>query len=153
MFTEEERTEIEGLIERAEHRRAAATDVLRAVQRRRGWVSDEIGELARMLGMSPEELDHVATFYNLIYRRPVGKHVILICDSISCWITGYEEVLAHLFSRLGAGMGCTTADGQFTLLPTACLGVCDRAPAMMVDEELYTGLTAERIDEILERYS
>ncbi|GAB4389280.1 MAG: NADH-quinone oxidoreductase subunit NuoE [Thermodesulfovibrionales bacterium] len=152
MFTEEERKEIEELIREAGGPRAAATDALRAVQRRRGWVSDEMGELAAMLGMTTAELDSIATFYSLIYRKPVGKHVILICDSISCWINGHEEILAHLMSRLGVGLGCTTADGQFTLLPAACLGVCEKAPAMMVDEELHTELTEEKVDDILERY-
>ena len=86
----------------------------------------------RILGMTAEELDGVATFYNLIYRRPVGRHVILMCDSVSCWIMGYDRMRACAKKSLGIAPGETTADGRFTLLPVPCLGTCDKAPAMMV---------------------
>lgn len=152
MLTEEEKREIEKEIRQNEHKRAAAVEVLKLVQKRRGWISDEIDALALALDMTPAELDAVATFYSLIFRKPVGKHVILICDSVSCWIMEYDKVLEHLTARLGIRPGETTADGQFTLLPVACLGACDHAPAMMVDEALYTDLTPEKVDEILEKY-
>jgi len=102
--------------------------------------------------MTPAELDAVATFYSLIFRKPVGKHVILVCDSVSCWVMGYDKTMDHLTSRLGIRLNETSADGQFTLLPVACLGACDRAPAMMIDEMLYTDLSPEKIDEVLEEY-
>ncbi len=152
MLTEEERREIEKEIRQHEHKQAAALEVLKIVQRHRGWVADEVPDLAEVLGITPEELDALATFYSLIYRKPVGRHVILVCDSVSCWIMGYENVLDHLSSRLGTGLNGTSADGRFTLLPVACLGACDRAPAMMIDDRLYTDLTPERIDEILKEY-
>jgi NADH-quinone oxidoreductase subunit E len=118
-----------------------------------GWVSDDgLQDLAEFLDMTAEELDSVATFYSLIFRRPVGRHVILICDSISCWIMGYENLRAHLAARLGIGLGETSEDGRFTLLPIPCLGTCDHAPAMMIDEELYLDLTREKIDQILSQY-
>jgi len=82
----------------------------------------------------------------------VGQHVILICDSVSCWIMGYEDLLAHLVDRLGIGLGETTADGKFTLLPVSCLGTCDHAPALLIDDELYRDLTRERIDQVLKRF-
>ena len=152
MLTEEERRDIEREIRQNERKRAAAVEVLKIVQKRRGWVSDEIHDLAGILGMTPAELDAVATFYSLIYRKPVGKHVVLVCDSVSCWVMGYEKILDQLTSRLGIGLNETSADGQFTLLPVACLGACDRAPAMMIDETLYTNLTPEKIDGILGEY-
>ncbi len=153
MFTEEEKKEIEKEIGHSERKKAAAVEVLKVVQKHRGWVSpDAIDELSRTLDMTPAEIDAVATFYSLIFRKPVGKHVILICDSVSCWIMEYEKMLEHLTARLGVRLGETTADGRFTLLPVACLGVCDHAPAMMVNETLYTDLTPEKIDEILGKY-
>jgi NADH-quinone oxidoreductase subunit E len=152
MLTDEERREIQKEIEGREHKRGVSIDALKIIQKHRGWISDEIKGVAEMLEMSVDDLDNVATFYNLIFKEPVGKHVILICDSISCWVTGYEEILERLTSRLGAALGETTKDGQYTLLPVACLGVCDSAPAMMVDDELYTRLTPELVDEILEKY-
>ena len=153
MLTEEERREIEEETERSGHWAAASLDALQIVQRHRGWVSDELlRETAEILRMTPDELDNVATFFSLIFRRPVGKHVILLCDSVSCWVMGYNQVREHLSARLGIGPGQTTADGLFTLLPVACLGACDRAPAMMIDEELYGGLNPNEIDRILATY-
>jgi NADH-quinone oxidoreductase subunit E len=105
-----------------------------------------------MLGMTPAEVDSIATFFSLIYRRPVGKHVILVCDSVSCWLVGYEDVKQHLMEMLGISLGETTKDGRFTLLPSACLGVCEEAPAMMIDDDLYTHLTPSLVDEILQKY-
>ena len=102
--------------------------------------------------MTPAELDAVATFYNFIFRKPVGKHIILVCDSVSCWVMGSERVLEHLQNRLGIVLGQTSADGVFTLLPTACLGACDRAPAMMIDDQLYGDLDPAKIDQILATY-
>jgi NADH-quinone oxidoreductase subunit E len=153
MLTEEERREIEEAAKESGHWKAASVDALKVVQKRRGWVCDEaLEEVAGLLDMTPAELDGVATFYNLIYRRPVGRHVILLCDSVACWIMGYETLLEHLERRLGIGPGETTADGAFTLLPVACLGACDHAPAMMVDEDLHGDLTPEKVDRILQSY-
>lgn len=152
MLTEEERREIEEELKHFKHKQAACVEALKIVQRHRGWVSDEIRGIAGLLGMTPDELDAVATFYSFIFRRPVGKHIILICDSISCWIMGYDIVREHLKKRLGIVPGETSADDQFTLLPVSCLGACDHAPAMMIDGELYLDLTPGKIDGILEGY-
>jgi NADH-quinone oxidoreductase subunit E len=152
VLTEEERKEIEEELKHFTHKQAACVEALKIVQKHRGWVSDEIRALAGMLDMTPDELDAVATFYSFVFRRPVGKHIILICDSISCWVVGYDMVRDHLKRRLGISPGETGSDGQFTLLPVSCLGACDHAPAMMIDDELYQDLTPEKIDGILEGY-
>lgn len=153
MLTDMEKREIEEELARCEKRRSISIEALKVVQKHRGWVSDDaIKEIAEILGMSPEELDNVATFYNMIFRRPVGRHVILVCESVSCWIMGVETIKGHLSRTLGIGMGSTTPDNRFTLLPAVCLGCCDRGPAMMVDEDLHLELTPEKIDEILKRY-
>jgi NADH-quinone oxidoreductase subunit E len=153
MLSERERQKIEEEARLHEHPRAAVSEALLIVQESRGWVPDEaIGEVAGLLGMSTEEVEAIATFYELIFRRPVGAHVILVCDSVSCWITGEEKITAHLQQRLGIGLGGTTPDGQFTLLPAGCLGACDAGPAMMIDGKLYDTLTPERADEILAEY-
>ena len=153
MLTEDERNEIETLVQHYGQKRAACVEALQIVQSHRGWVADEsIRDLAELLDMTPDELDSVATFYSLIYRQPVGRHVILICDSVTCWIMGYEDLLAHLTNRLGIGLGGTTPDGRFTLLPVSCLGACDHAPAMMVGDDLYEDLDRDKIDWILAQY-
>ncbi len=153
MLTEEEIQEINAEIAHYPQKKAVSIDALKIVQKHRGWVSDEsIKDIAAHLDMTPDELDSVATFYNLIFRKPVGKHIIFICDSVSCWILGYEGLLDHLTTRLGIDLGGTTSDGLFTLLPIPCLGNCDHAPSMMIDQELYGDLDAAKIDAILTKY-
>jgi len=133
--------------------RSACIAALKFVQERRGHVSDEaLAYIAPLLDMTVSDLESVATFYSLVFRKPVGEHVILLCDSVSCFILGHDAVLNHLRKRLGIDLGQTTADNRFTLLTIPCLGACDRAPAMMIDETLYGPLTPESIDEILSDY-
>jgi len=153
MLNEQEIKEIEAVAGHYPMKRAAGIDALKIVQKHRGWISDEIlNQVADVLDMSATDLDAVATFYNFIFRRPVGRHVILVCDSVSCWIMGYDTIADHLQHRLGIGFGETTNDGRFTLLPNVCLGACDRAPVMMIDDQLYGDLDAEKIDKILASY-
>jgi NADH-quinone oxidoreductase subunit E len=147
----EEVRAIETLSRQYENKRAACIEALKLVQRNHRWISDgRLRALAPLLDMTPDELDGVATFYNLIFRRPVGRHVILLCDSVSCWIMGHDALLQHLERRLGIRRGETTADGRFTLLPIVCLGHCDHAPAMMIDDALHGDLDAARIDALLD---
>jgi NADH-quinone oxidoreductase subunit E len=154
MLSDVERREIEAELRHYEHKRAACIEALKIVQRHQGWVSDaSIRDIAAVLEMTPDELDSVATFYNLIFRKPVGKHVILLCDSVSCWIMGYARLRERLQARLEITLGETTADGRFTLLPIACLGTCDHAPALMIGDELYRDLDPEKLDAVLEQYT
>ncbi len=154
MLTEQEKNEIAAEFKHYPHKRAVCIDALKIAQRSRGWISDEtLREVAGFLEMTPDELDNVATFYNMIFRRPVGRHVILLCDSVSCWVMGYDNLRDHLMQRLGIKPGETTKDDRFTLLPNVCLGCCDHAPAMMVDADLHTDLTAQKVDSILANYS
>jgi NADH-quinone oxidoreductase subunit E len=152
MLTEEERHEIEAELKNHRNKQAACFEAMRIVQRRRGWISDEIKDIAELLDMTADELDSIATFYTFIFRKPVGKHVIYICDSISCWVMGYEDLLGYLKARLKIDLGETTGDGQFTLLPVSCIGTCDHAPALMIDDKLHHDLDREKIDEILDQY-
>ncbi|HTX52919.1 MAG TPA: NADH-quinone oxidoreductase subunit NuoE [Candidatus Baltobacteraceae bacterium] len=153
MLSTAEREEIEAELTRYEQKRAVGIEALRIVQRHRGWVSDEaLREIGAFLDMTPDELDGVATFYNLVFRRPVGRHVILLCDSVSCWIMGYEGLRRALTNRLQIELGQTTSDGRFTLLPIVCLGACDHAPTLMIDGDLHRDVTPETLDAILARY-
>jgi NADH-quinone oxidoreductase subunit E len=153
MLTPEERQEIEAEFARYPNKQAVSIDAMKIIQRHRGWVSDEsLRDLGEVLDMTPDELDGIATFYNLVFRKPVGRHVVLICDSVSCWIMGYKKLCHAFTSRLGVDLGGTTADGRFTLLPIVCLGTCDHAPAMMVDNDLHHDLDPDKLDEVLEKY-
>jgi len=153
MLSAEERQEIDREIDHMPRKDAACIEALKTVQRHRGWVSDEgLADVAEYLDMSLEEVEGVATFYNLIFRKPVGDHVIMICDSVTCWIDGYREILNALDDILNISLGETTEDGKFTLLPIPCLGACDRAPALMIDTDLHGEVTPEKLREILEQY-
>ena len=139
-------------IARTEHPRELAVDVMFALQNHYGYLSDEaLEEGARLLGMTPLELEELATFYDFIYREPVGKYVIHVCDGVVCWMNGYEPVRDYLSKKLGIKPGETTGDGLFTLLPTACIGYCDLSPAMLINGRPYGPLTPEKIDEVLTR--
>jgi NADH-quinone oxidoreductase subunit E len=154
MLTHEEQEEIKDELAHYPNKQAVCIDAMMIVQRRRGWVSDEaLSDIGALLGMSTTDLDGVATFYNLIRRKAVGKHVAMICDSVSCWIMGCEQLRQHMCDKLGVSLGETTTDGQLTVLPIVCLGACDRAPVMMVDGDLHTDLNPQRVDEVLAHYT
>lgn len=151
VLSKDEIRAIEHECDQYEIRPAAAIDALQIVQAKRGWVDDQcLNAIAECLTMSPAELEGVATFYNHIYRQPVGKNVIHLCDSISCWLHDYQVIADHLCTKLGIQFGQTTEDGNFTLLLNVCLGCCDKAPAMMLNGELVENLSISSVDEILD---
>lgn len=152
MLPKELEEDLQGRIAGVRHSRELVVDVMRDIQNHYGYLTDEgVKEAARLLGMTPLEIEELATFYDFIYRRPVGRYVIHVCDSVVCWMQGYRSVVEHLRRRLGISLGETTPDGLFTLLPVCCIGYCDRSPAMLVNRRAYGPLTPERIDEILDR--
>ena len=153
MLTAEEIKEIEVEMSQFPDRKSACLEALKTLQRHRGWISDEaLRDLSEFMNMTTAELDSVATFYNLILRKPTARHVILLCDSVSCWVAGYELLREYFRLKFGLVMGGSTQDQRFTLLPIVCLGACDHAPAMMIDGDLHLDLTETKIDSILEDY-
>ena len=152
-LTEEEIKEIEHEMELYPDRQAVGLEALKIVQKHQGWVSDEsLLAISIYLDLPVADLESVATFFNLVYRQPVGKNVILFCNSVSCWIMGCDDMRTHINEKLGVDFGETTEDGTFTNLPVPCLGDCDRAPVMMVGDDLYRNLTPEKINQIISDY-
>ena len=150
-LSELELAEIDAEIAHVPYRSAVAIDALKIVQAHRGWVSDEsLRAIARHLQMSPDELDGIATFYNLIYRQPVGDKVILLCNSISCWIKGCNSLQQRIGEQLGIGLGETTADNRYTLLPVTCLGACDKAPVLMIGDQLHEDVDNEALAQMFD---
>jgi NADH-quinone oxidoreductase subunit E len=153
MLTSQEKHEILQESKSYPYPRAACIDALKIVQHHRRWVTDEsIKDIAGILDMSAEEVDSIATFYSRIYRKPVGRNVILICDGVSCMIMGYESIYDYISKKIGIRFGETTKDERFTLLPNSCMGDCDHAPALMINNDLYNNLNIAKIDELLEKY-
>ncbi len=149
----DDRAAIEGEVHHYEDPRAASIEALKIVQNRHGWVPDgAIAAIADVLGIPASDIEGVATFYNLIYRRPVGRHVIKVCDSIACFLTGYDAVRDALSKHLGIDFGQTSADGRFTLLPICCLGACDKGPVLMIDQDTHGEVAPDGVAQLLERY-
>ena len=141
-LSETERSAIEHEMHHYEDPRAASIEALKIVQKQRGWVPDGAADaIGAILGIPASDVEGVATFYSQIFRQPVGRHIIRVCDSMTCFIGGHENVLGSIKSELGIVPGQTTADGRFTLLPVCCLGNCDKAPAPVS----YTHLTLPTI--------
>ena len=153
-LSDAERTEIEAEIAHLPDRESAAIDALMIVQKHRGWVSDEsIQAIASLLDMSPAKLDGIATFYNLIFRQPVGRNVVMVCDSVSCYVMGSDKLSEKIQKHLGIKFGETTVDDRFTLLPIVCLGACDRAPTMLINEDLVGPVRGSDLAEVFSRYT
>jgi NADH-quinone oxidoreductase subunit E len=152
-LTAAEITEIQEIYRHFPEKSAACIEGLKVIQQHHRWVSDQaVKELAEILDMSPAAVDSVATYYSLIFRRPVGRNVIYICDSVSCWIMGYDQIAACIKKQLAIGYGETTTDDRYTLLTIPCLGTCDHAPAMIINEDLHRDLTTENAEVILNKY-
>jgi NADH-quinone oxidoreductase subunit E len=149
----DDRAAIEHETHHYEDPRAASIEALKIVQKRHGWVPDgAIPAIGEVLGVPGSDVEGVATFYNLIFRRPVGRHVIKLCDSVSCYLTGYDDLRQAFSAKLGIELGHTTPDGRFTLLPICCLGACDKGPVLMIDEHTHFDVAPEQIDKLLEQY-
>lgn len=145
-LSEEEIAEIDAELAHVPIPAGAAIDALKIVQAHRGWISDEsLKAIAQHLGMSAAELDGIATFYTLIFRRPVGEKVILLCNSVTCWMKGCDNLQQNISDQLGIGMGETTPDNKYTLLPMTCLGACDKAPVLMVGDDLYEDVSPQSV--------
>ena len=153
MLTASEIEEIKSEVKRAGPGLGASVEALKIVQRQRRWVPDEeLEEVSNLLGVTTHELDAVATFYSFIFRRPVGENLISVCDGPVCWMMGGQMLMDTIKAELGIGLGETTGDGKFTFLPISCIGLCDKAPAMMINDDVYGDLTPERVVEILGKY-
>ncbi|MGI9250771.1 MAG: NADH-quinone oxidoreductase subunit NuoE [Pseudohongiellaceae bacterium] len=152
-LTNEEIAEIKHEMTLYPDKRAVGLEALKVVQKHQGWVSDEsLLAIAAYLDIPAADLEGVATFFNLVYRQPVGRRVILFCNSVSCWITGCDKLRNHITETLGVDFGETTEDGAFTFIPVPCLGDCDKAPVMLVGQDLHRHLTPAKIDVIVADY-
>jgi NADH:ubiquinone oxidoreductase subunit E/Pyruvate/2-oxoacid:ferredoxin oxidoreductase delta subunit len=128
-------------------------DLLKARQRTAGYVSEEaLKEIAAFLNLSLSEVYGVASFYAFLSRRPQGQHVIRICESLPCYFRDAPVIIESVKKLIGISPGETTPDGRFSLVLTNCIGACDQAPAMLIDETLYGNLTPEKIAGILKSY-
>lgn len=151
-FSDELKKKINDIVSKSETNQSALIPVLHEVQREHGWLTPEsMDEVADILGIPPTSVQNVATFYTMFFSKPVGKHVIWLCRTLSCALKGAEHVEHYLSEKLGVHTGETTPDGKVTLLEAECLASCGTAPVMLVDDTLYENLTKKGIDELIQK--
>ena len=134
-----------------ERKRSALIPLLFVIQRERGWIDNPgVNFLAKFLDLEVTDVWETATFYSMFNLRPVGKHHIQICKTLSCKIMGEPEITEHICSRLGIHAGETTEDGKYTVSLVECLGSCGTAPMMQIGFDYYEDLTTEKVDKIMD---
>lgn len=118
-----------------------------------GWLSAPVMDyVAELLAIQPIEVYEVASFYSMFNLKPVGKCLIEVCHTSSCWLLGAEDIVRHLEQKLGIKKGETTPDGKFTLRTVECLGSCGTAPMMMIGADYFENLTIEKVDEVVDGF-
>lgn len=150
-FPEKDRKLVEEIIRHYPHKKAAIGDVLYLAQKHFGYINPEVElYVAELLGLPAAYVHQVVTFYSMYLEKPVGKYLIMLCDNVSCMLCGAEDLLARIREKLEIAPGETTADGKFTLWSVECLGACELAPAVMINEKLHGNLTPEKLDRLLD---
>ena len=134
----------------ADRTRSALIPLLMLVQRERGWIDNAgVNFLAKFLNLAVTDVWETATFYSMLNMRPVGRHHIQMCKTLSCRIMGEPEITEHICNKLGIHPGETTEDGKFTVSRVECLGSCGTAPMMQIGFDYHEDLTKEKVDQIL----
>jgi NADH-quinone oxidoreductase subunit E len=142
--------QIQALMSKYPQKRSALIPSLQLAQKEAGYLSHEtICEIARVFSLSPNEVHEVASFYTMLYKKPMGKYVIQVCTNISCLLCNAEDIVSHLTRKLEIQFGETTPDGKFTLLEVECLGSCGTSPVIQINEQYYEELTPDKVDQIL----
>lgn len=153
MFSDSAIKELQEIRAKYPDSRSALLPALYIAQREYGWLSPEAMQaVSSALNIPPAIVKGVSTFYAMFKHKPMGRHLIQVCSNISCMILGAETLVEFLKTKYGLNEGDTTADGRFSLVIMECIGGCDVAPVMLVDNDFYENLTEEKIEEILERY-
>ncbi|OGG05688.1 MAG: hypothetical protein A3F83_01950 [Candidatus Glassbacteria bacterium RIFCSPLOWO2_12_FULL_58_11] len=150
-FPDKEKKRVEEIIEHYPQKKAAIGDVLYLAQKQFGHISPEVElYVASLLDLPASYVHQIVTFYTMYLENPVGKHLMLLCNNVSCMLCGAEDMLAKVEKKLGIGPGETTKDNKFTLWTVECLGACEMAPCLMIDDKLYGNLTVEKLDKLLD---
>lgn len=150
-FTPENLAEFQRILKRYPQSRAALLPTLHLAQEQNGFISGEVEKyVSGLLDIPIVDVREVLTFYSLFLERPVGRHHIRVCRSISCWLRDCDRIAGHLKERLGVDDGGTSADGTLSWEVVAdCMGACEIAPMFQLDKDYYGNLTPEKVDEIL----
>ena len=150
-FPDKEKKLVEEIIEHYPQKKAAIGDVLYLAQKKFGHISPEVElYVASLLDLPASYVHQIVTFYTMYLENPVGKHLVLLCNNVSCMLCGAEDMLAKVEDKLGIAPGETTKDNKFTLWTVECLGACEIAPCLMIDDKLYGNLTVEKLGKLID---
>jgi len=142
---------VDALVERYPQPKAAMLMVLWEVQREKGWIDAESEAwVAERLGTSPAQVHGVVSFYTMYKQKPMGRHHIQVCTTLSCMLRGSDELMDHLRTKLGIGEGEVTPCGKFSLVRVECLGSCGTAPMFQLNDDYHEDLTIESVDRLLD---
>ena len=152
-YTPENQSKFDEVVERypPDRRKSAILFALYLVQNQQGYITaNGMRHVAQQIGCTPAEVEDVVSYYTMFYTRPVGKYVLNVCRTLSCALLGAERVTEELSAKLGIKPGETDPGGTFTLIEVECLGACDRAPVVMVNDDWHEGLTPEQCSKFID---
>jgi len=151
MLSPETRQKIESLKKVYETHQSALIPALHVAQADQGWLSEDTQrEVAQLLGLTPQSVRQVVTFYTMFHQKPVGRHLIQVCRNLSCSLLGGQRLQKQIQEKLGLEDGETTQDGRFTYVSVECLGSCGTAPVIMVNDRYMENVTPLQVDRLLE---
>jgi len=151
VLSPESRQKIESLKKVYETDQSALIPALHVAQADQGWLSEDTQrEVAQILGLTPQAVRQVVTFYTMFNQKPVGRHMIQVCRNLSCSLLGGQRLQKQIQDKLGLTDGETTQDGRFTYVSVECLGSCGTAPVLMVNDRYYENVTPQQVERLLE---
>jgi len=151
VLTPETRQKIESLTKVYETHQSALIPALHLAQADQGWLSEETQrEVAQLLGLTPQSVRQVVTFYTMFNQKPVGRHMIQVCRNLSCSLLGGQRLQSQIQEKLKIADGETTQDGRFTYVSVECLGSCGTAPVLMVNDRYFENVTPQQVDRLLD---
>jgi len=151
MLSEETRKAIKKLQSLYPEKRSALIPALHLAQADQGYLPRDVQEeVAELFDIDTNEVNAVVTFYDMFFEEPVGKHLIHVCKNVSCMLRGGDVLLEKLCQKLEVTPGRTRGDGEYTVIPSECLGACDRAPMLIADEKVIGPIQPEDLDKVLE---
>jgi NADH-quinone oxidoreductase subunit E len=150
MLNEKVQKEILELQKKYPEKRSALIPALHLAQAESGYLSKDVqSEIALLFDIDPNEVNAIVTFYDMFFEQPIGKHVLHVCKNLSCMLRGSDELLSKICNKLDIEPGETTADGEFTVIPSECLAACDKAPMMLVDDKVVGPVAESDLDTII----
>jgi NADH-quinone oxidoreductase E subunit len=151
MISEQAKQHMRDLAARYPVARSAILPALHIAQQEEGYITQEgLQAVAEVLNLTVDDVESVATFYTMYYQQPMGKKIIKVCNSISCYLRGCDPLIEHIEQKLGIKRGETTPDGNFTLLTVECLASCGTAPVLQVNDEFVENVTPEKADQLID---